>query len=253
MLCKTKSSRPFETEPKNDFTPINPTNQSPIPKIRAIIGYFQSQKHVLLVWRRHTILTYHFTSLVISLCVLLYAWVLKTHWKKNTNLGPSHVQHNRLLCGICTNNIIKPISTLITSWLESSRRVFDRGSHCSDGLRYRRLWDQDKTLSRSMSTPRVENTCTVSNIIGPVIYMGVFGFKCCPCHSTIRLLWFAVHVVSDSNSLFTDHLVNVPHKTGNNLDLANPNLSQTENVWIHGLNCGSKQYALHWIYRQIHE
>lgn len=127
MLCKTKSSRPFETEPKNDFTPINPTNQSPIPKIRAIIGYFQSQKHVLLVWRRHTILTYHFTSLVISLCVLLYAWVLKTHWKKNTNLGPSHVQLNRLLCGICTNNIIKPISTLITSWLESSRRVFDRG------------------------------------------------------------------------------------------------------------------------------
>lgn len=49
MLCKTKSSGTFETEPKNDFTPINPTNQSPNPKIRAIIGYFQSQKHVLLV------------------------------------------------------------------------------------------------------------------------------------------------------------------------------------------------------------
>lgn len=107
---------------------------------------------------------------------------------------------------------------------------FRQGSHCSDGLRYRRRWDQDKTLSRSMSTPHVENTCTVSNIIGPIIYMGVFGFKCCPCHSTIRLLLFAVHVVSDSNSLFTDHLVNVPHKTEKNLDLANPNLSQTENV-----------------------
>ncbi len=144
------------------------------------------------------------------------------------------MQHNSLLWGICTNNIIKPISTLITSRLESSRIVFDRG-HTA------------KMDWADQCQHHVWKTCTVSNIIGPIIYMGVFGFKCCPCHSTVRLLLFAAHAVSDSNSLFTDHLVNVPYKMGKNLDLANPNLSQTENVWTHGLNRGSKQSALHWI------
>ncbi len=236
MLCKTKSSGTFETEPKNDFTPINPTNQSPSPKIRAIIGYFQSQKTY------YSNISFHIISHFI---VRLGS---ENPLKNNTNLGPSHVQHNSLLCGICTNNIIKTISTLITSWLESSRRVLDRGHTAAmdcaivaAGIKTRHWADQCQH--------HVWKTHALSNIIGPIIYMGVFGFKCCPCHSTIRLLLFAVHVVSDSNSLFTDHLVNVPHKTGKNLDLANPNLSQTENVWIHGLNCGSKQYALHWIYR----
>ncbi len=80
-----------------------------------------------------------------------------------------------------------------------------------------------------MSTPRVENMHCEQHHWAYYLH-GVFGFKCCPCHSTVRLLLFAAYAVSDSNSLFTDHLVNVPYKMGKNLDLANPNLSQTEDV-----------------------
>lgn len=207
MLCKTKSRGAFETEPKKGSTSINPINQSPNPKIRAITGYFQSQKHVLLVQipfstRRHTILTYlsfhiiyHF---IVRLIVHLGSFFFST--KKQKTIVVLRV------CG-ATVSFVPSAQTVLSSQFQLSphhnwNHLWEilMGVTHRDGQHYRRRWNQDKTLSRSMSTPRVLKTHALwATAMG---LLSTWGYLALNAALVIQLtdskFLFAVNVVSDT-------------------------------------------------------
>lgn len=183
MLCKTKSSGPFQTEPKNDFTPINPTNQSPNPKIRAIIGYFQSQKfflfflcesHLALQKTYYSNISFHIISLFIVRLIVRLGF--ENPLKK--------IQILVLRMCSTTVSFVESAQTILSSQFRlSSHHDWNHLGEFLIGVTLQRwtalsspLGSRQDTEQINVNTTCVENTCTVSSIIGPIIYMGGIWF-----------------------------------------------------------------------------